>query len=198
VKSYFTCVTLFLFLALPAAVRADTVAERPNIVVVLVDDLRWDELGCSGHPFVRTPNIDRIAAQGARFRNAFSTTPLCSPVRACLLTGLHTHTHGVLDNTDHSEHSHRLKTFPLALQQSGYNTAYVGKWHMGNDDTARPGFDHWVSMKGQGTSFDPKLNINGERRTLTGSRLKKLEPGRLKLKLCRLSCLRKSPAALAW
>lgn len=159
---------LFLCLGLHPAVRGDTVAERPNIVVVLVDDLRWDELGCSGHPFVRTPNIDRIASQGARFRNAFCTTPLCSPVRACLLTGLHTHHHGVLDNTDHSEQSHRLRTFPLALQQSGYSTAYVGKWHMGNDDTARPGFDHWVSMKGQGTSFDPKLNINGERRTFTG------------------------------
>ena len=147
--------------------RADVI-ELPNIVVVLVDDLRWDELGCTGHPFVRTPNIDRIASEGVRFRNAFCTTPLCSPVRACLLTGLHTHHHGILDNTDRSEQSHQLKTFPLALQQSGYTTAYVGKWHMGNDDTARPGFDHWVSMKGQGTSFDPVLNVNGERKAFSG------------------------------
>ena len=144
------------------------VSQRPNIVVVLVDDLRWDELGCSGHPFVRTPNIDRIASEGVRFRNAFCTTPLCSPVRACLLTGLHTHHHGILDNINRSEQSHRLQTFPVALQQSGYRTAYVGKWHMGNDDTARPGFDHWVSMKGQGTSFDPVLNINGTRQMFTG------------------------------
>ena len=99
-------------------------AQRPNIVVVLVDDLRWDELGCCGHPFVRTPNIDRIAAEGARFRNAFSTTPLCSPVRTCLLTGLHTHHHGILDNTNRSEASQRLKTFPLALQQSGYDSGH--------------------------------------------------------------------------
>ena len=147
--------------------RADG-TERPNIVVVLVDDLRWDELGCMGHPFVRTPNIDRIASEGVRFRNAFCTTPLCSPVRACLLTGLHTHHHGILDNTNRSEQSHQLKTFPLKLQLNGYKTAYVGKWHMGNDDTARHGFDHWVSMKGQGTSFDSVLNVNGERKVVSG------------------------------
>jgi len=143
-------------------------ADRPNIVVVLVDDLRWDDIGCAGHPFVRTPHIDRIAAEGVRFRNAFCTTPLCSPVRACLLTGLHTHHHGVLDNIDRSKHSHTLKTFPQTLQQDGYQTAYVGKWHMGNDDTARPGFDYWASMKGQGVSFDPVMNINGERKKQTG------------------------------
>ena len=159
---------LLVCVALSAGFCPADDSQRPSMVVVLVDDLRWDELGCSGHPFVRTPNIDRIASEGVRFRNAFCTTPLCSPVRACLLTGLHTHHHGILDNTNRSEQSHKLRTFPLALQQSGYKTAYVGKWHMGNDDTARPGFDHWVSMKGQGTSFDPVLNVNGRRRSFRG------------------------------
>lgn len=160
--------TTLLLLGLCTSLCYAAEPERPNIVVVLVDDLRWDELSCTGHPFVNTPNIDRIASEGVRFRNAFCTTPLCSPVRACLLTGLHTHHHGILDNTNRSEHSHKLKTFPSVLQQNGYQTAYVGKWHMGNDDTARPGFDHWVSMKGQGTSFDPVLNVNGERRSFSG------------------------------
>lgn len=138
------------------------------MIVVLVDDLRWDDIGCAGHPFVRTPNIDRIASEGARFRNAFCTTPLCSPVRASLLTGQHTHHHLILDNTDRSRQSHQLKTFPHSLNQNGYTTAYVGKWHMGNDDSPRPGFDHWVSMKGQGTSFDPVLNVNGQQTQHTG------------------------------
>ncbi len=156
------------FHSLSEAAEQAKKARAPNMIVILVDDLRWDDLGCSGHPFVRTPNIDRIAREGARFRNAFCTTPLCSPVRASLLTGLYTRHHGILDNTNRSEASHQLKTFPQVLQRTGYETAYVGKWHMGNDDTARPGFDHWVGVKGQGTSFDPVLNVDGRRVTFSG------------------------------
>jgi arylsulfatase A-like enzyme len=127
-----------------------------------MDDLRWDELHCTGHSFALSPNIDRLAAEGVIFRNAFVTSPLCSPSRACFLTGQYAHTHGITDNTDHSPASHRLQTFPRALQDSGYETAFIGKWHMGVDDTQRPGFDHWVSFPGQGTYFDPVLNVDGQ------------------------------------
>lgn len=142
-----------------AARGADT---RPNIVVVLMDDLRWDELHCTGHAFALTPNIDALAAEGMTFRNAFVTSPLCSPSRACFLTGQYAHVHGITDNTDRSPASHRLQTFPRALQAGGYETAFVGKWHMGVDDTPRPGFDHWVGFPGQGTYFDPVLNVDGQ------------------------------------
>lgn len=88
--------------------------EPPNIVVVLVDDLRWDELSCTGHPFARTPHIDRIACEGVRFRNVFVTTPLCSLSRASFLTGQYAQNHGIIDNNDRCAQSHRLSTFPLA------------------------------------------------------------------------------------
>jgi N-acetylglucosamine-6-sulfatase len=133
---------------------------RPNVVLVVVDDLRWDDLGASGHPFARTPHIDRLAGEGARFLNAFATTPLCSPSRGSILTGLYTHRHGILDNTDRSALSHTLATFPRQLQRAGYETAFIGKWHMGNDETRRPGFDYWVAMRGQGEATDPWLHEN--------------------------------------
>jgi N-acetylglucosamine-6-sulfatase len=135
---------------------------RPNIVFILIDDLRWDELGIAGHPFIKTPSIDRIGKEGAMFRNAFMTTPLCSPSRASFLTGQYAHTHGITDNVDRSAASRGLVTFPLLLHKSGYETAFVGKWHMGNDDKPRPGFDRWVSFKGQGTYLDPEINEDGK------------------------------------
>ncbi len=152
----------------PGRAGAAEVARKPNIVFVLVDDLRWDELGCTGHPFAKTPNVDRIAAEGATFRNAFATTPLCSPSRASYLTGLYPHGHGIVDNTARDAQSHRLVTFPMHLRQAGYRTGFVGKWHMGNDDSKRPGFDDWACLQGQGTSDDPDLNLNGKSTRVRG------------------------------
>lgn len=145
-----------------AADRRETQhVERPNIIVVVIDDMRWDDYGHGGHSYLSTPNIDRIALEGIRFENAFSVTPLCSPSRASILTGLYTHSHGILENKDRSEQSHQLPTFPATLDSAGYETAYIGKWHMGNDSSPRPGFDYWVCMEGQGSVEDPVLNING-------------------------------------
>lgn len=135
----------------------------PNVVVILVDDLRFDDIGIAGHPFVETPAIDQLAREGTRFRNAFATTPLCSPSRAAILTGQYVHTNGIIDNTARDSASHRLPTFAIPLAEGGYQTAFIGKWHMGNDDTRRPGWTHWVAMKGQGEAVDPNLNVDGER-----------------------------------
>jgi len=163
-------VSLLLAIAIVAMGQRPPVAtnRRPNIVFILIDDLRWDELGIAGHPYLKTPSIDRIGQEGALFRNAFMTTPLCSPSRASFLTGQYAHTHGIIDNVDRSVASHRLMTFPLLLQRSGYETAFVGKWHMGNDDLPRAGFDRWVSFKGQGTYINPDFNEDGVSTKRTG------------------------------
>jgi len=140
---------------------------RPSVVFILTDDQRWDTLSCAGHPYLRTPHLDRLAQEGARFANMFVTASLCSPSRASYLSGLYPFAHGVLNNfTDFPKD---LPSFPRQLRDAGYETAYIGKWHMGEeDDQPRPGFDHWVSHKGQGAYLDTTFNVNGERRVLKG------------------------------
>jgi N-acetylglucosamine-6-sulfatase len=159
-----------LVAAAPAFVTASTVraAEAPpNIVFVLCDDLRWDSLGCTGHKHLKTPHIDRLAAEGVLFKNAFCTTSLCSPSRASILSGLYAHSHGVRNNF--TEYPTSLSSFPLQMQHSGYDTAYIGKWHMGEDnDEKRPGFNYFVTHKGQGKYFDTEFNVEGERRVVPG------------------------------
>ncbi len=148
---------------------------RPNIILVLCDDHRWDALSMLGHPFLKTPNMDRMAHEGVQFSNSFVTTSLCSPSRASILTGLFAHNHGVVDN--YHEVDAGLTFFPQRLQETGYETAFIGKWHMGDVDDPQRGFDHWVAFRGQGTYYPdghgttrvvPQtrydgLNVNGRR-----------------------------------
>ncbi len=133
---------------------------RPNIVFVLLDDARYDDL--VDHPFADLPNIGRLARDGASFRRAFTSAPLCSPSRAVFLTGQYAFKNGITDNSERGERSHQIVTFPRLLHDAGYRTGFFGKWHMsGSDDSPRPGFDRWVSFVGQGVYFDPDLNIDG-------------------------------------
>lgn len=153
--------SLFCWPLAGSVLAADTV--RPNILFVLCDDLRWDSLGCAGHPHIKTPHIDRLANEGVFFANAFCTTSLCSPSRASILSGLYAHTHGVTNNF--TEFPADLPSFPRLLHDAGYETAYIGKWHMGEEnDEKRPGFDYFVTHKGQGKYFDTEFNLNGEER----------------------------------
>ena len=144
-------------------------AARRNIVLVLSDDHRYDFMGFMKESpgFLETPNMDRMARQGAHLVNAFVSTSLCSPSRASILTGRYMHNHKIVDNQRPVPEG--TEFFPQYLQRGGYETAFVGKWHMGHEqDAPRPGFDHWVSFKGQGTYFDPTLNINNKRRKFEG------------------------------
>jgi arylsulfatase A-like enzyme len=144
------------------------VSERPNVLIILIDDLRFDEFGAGGHPYMKTPHVDRLAREGVAFANAFHTTPLCSPNRASILTGQYASRHGVIDNVARDALSHRLPNYHRELQRLGYETAHVGKWHMGNDGGPRPGYDRWVSFDGHGSLFDPVLNEDGQLRPTTG------------------------------
>lgn len=140
---------------------------RPNVIFILTDDQRWDQLSCEGHPFLQTANLDRLAAEGARFANMFVTTSLCSPSRASFLSGLYAHSHGVVNNF--TDYPADLSSFPRVLQAAGYETAYIGKWHMGEQsDEKRPGFDYWACHKGQGKYYDTEFNINGRRMVKKG------------------------------
>ncbi len=140
---------------------------RPNIVFILVDDMRWDAMSFVGHPFVETPNMDRLAAEGVHFRNAFVTTSLCSPSRASILTGLYAHRHGVRGNRSRGL-SPSDPYLPGLLQQAGYETAFIGKCHIASSADPRPGFDHWLSFEGQGDYEDPVFNIDGREEAQLG------------------------------
>src|SRR6185503_11850986 len=98
----------------------------------------------------------------------FVTLPLCAPSRAAFLTGQYAHKTGLIDNSNRNELSHKLVTFPKLLRDTGYETAYIGKIHMGNDDSPRPGFDRWVSFKGQGVYENPSMNFDGKEMKMTG------------------------------
>ena len=144
---------------------ARTGAKARNIVVILTDDHRYDAMGFMGtQDFVETPMLDRLAREGAYCRNAFVTTALCSPSRATIFTGLYAHQHRVVDNNHPIAPG--LVFFPEYLQAAGYETAFIGKWHMGLEgDDPQPGFDRWVSFKGQGDYWPngDGLNVDGTR-----------------------------------
>ncbi len=115
-------------------------------------------MSCAGHPSF-APRTWTDCAEGCRFRNAFVTTSLCSPSRASILTG-DTLTPMVSGQPDPL--SDDLPTFPRLLRDAGYETALIGKWHMGDQQGPRPGFDHWISFRGQGIYHDPILNVDGQ------------------------------------
>lgn len=156
---------LFLLtaLSLSAQNKNSHLQDKPyNVIFILSDDHRYDFMGFMNTvPGLKTPNMDRLAAEGVHLQNAFVTTSLCSPSRASILTGLYAHTHTVVDNS--APMPDNLTFFPQYLQNAGYQTAFFGKWHMGHTNAMpQPGFNEWVSFRGQGVYWDPTFNINGK------------------------------------
>ena len=142
---------------------------RPNILFVMTDDQTYQQMSCAGHPILQTPNIDRLANEGARFDRAFCTNSLCAPARASILTGCLSHVHGIRGNSEKADEVEKLDqslpTFPKLLQQAGYRTGLMGKWHLREDPV---GFDDWKVLAGQGVYFDPDFIHEGETRKESG------------------------------
>src|SRR5262245_2569583 len=147
--------------ALPA--RGQEAASQPNILMIFTDDHAAHAISAYGSKINQTPNIDRLAKEGMLFRNCFVTNSICAPCRAVLLTGKHSHINGVYDNAVRFDGSQQ--TFPKILQQAGYQTAMIGKWHLKSDPT---GFDHWMILYGQGTYYNPRFRTAAGDVNITG------------------------------
>jgi len=148
------CLSLLLAAIVSAACSP---AERPNFLVILCDDLGYGDLGCYGHPQIKTPRIDKLATEGIRFTDCYAAAPVCSPSRAGLLTGRTPGRAGIYDwiSSNHPMHLARGETtIATLLKQSGYSTCHVGKWHLNGkfNQAEQPqpsnhGFDHWMSTQ---------------------------------------------------
>lgn len=159
----------FFLILIGSAFGVQCRAQQKNIIFIIADDHRYDAMGFMNKiPWLETPNLDRMAAEGMHIKNAFVTTALCSPSRASVLTGMYAHSHTVVDNV--APEPEDVTYFPQLLQKAGYQTAFFGKWHMGSQgDQPRKGFHHWEGLRGQGEYYNPSLNINGKRTKFSDS-----------------------------
>ncbi|MCA9174963.1 MAG: sulfatase-like hydrolase/transferase [Planctomycetales bacterium] len=159
-QSLWPLVLLALVTGVSSAQEPDAKPKRPNVVFILTDNHGAWTLGCYGNPDIRTPNLDRMAAEGMRFSRAMSSNPVCSPTRATYLTGLLPSQHGVhsfLDNKYMIGPEARyvlreFETLPEILHSEGYTCGLSGKWHLGANLTPQDGFSYWVTMPRGSTS----------------------------------------------
>lgn len=144
----------------PASAAA---VERPNVLVVLTDDQRWDAMGCAGNNIIQTPNMDRLAAEGTIFAKAFSTTAICCASRASIFTGMYAASHGIEDFRVPLPEELLERSYPQLLRSAGYRTGFVGKWGLGGE-LPRETFDSFEGFSGQGKYFQ---EVEGREEHLT-------------------------------
>ena len=142
---------------------------KPNVVIIVSDDHRYDMMSCTGNMYLNTPNLDRLANEGVCFDNAFATSGICSPSRGSILTGKYAHQARTpqimwMNNTFHCQET----TFPKRLHDTNYQTAHFGKWHLGEGQKQKDGYDHWAGFEWLGSYFDTEMTINGEKKKYEG------------------------------
>ena len=141
---------------------------RPNILLIVSDDHAAPAISCYGGEMNRTPNIDRIGNGGMRFNNCFCTNAICTPARGSILTGKYSHKTGIKTLADTIDHT-REQTVAQRLHADGYQTAIVGKWHLGHGGVSDPhGFDYWNVFPVQGAHINPEMIEMGERKRFNG------------------------------
>lgn len=139
--------------------------QKPNIVIILSDDHAYQTIGAYGSKLMQTPNLDRLAKEGVIFNKAYVTNSICGPSRAVILTGKYSHKNGFKDNAN-SSFDGSQDVFVKRLQTAGYQTAWIGKWHL---ETQPQGFDFWQILPGQGQYYNPDfLMMDGSRKQIEG------------------------------
>ena len=147
------------------AQEIDRTAKKPNIVIIISDDHAFQSISAYGSKYINTPNIDRIAKEGAIMKKAYVTNSICGPSRAVILTGKYSHKNGFLDN-EHSRFDGSQGSFIKELGANGYQTSWIGKWHL---ETQPQGFDYWQILPGQGSYYNPDfIMMDGKQKRIEG------------------------------
>src|SRR6266699_5877181 len=160
-RTEFVILAAFSF-GIYSAIPAERQAQRPNILFIMADDHAAHAMSCYGSKINQTPNLDRIAIEGMRFLNCFAVNSICTPSRAAILTGKYSHINGV---TVFNRFDGSQPTVAKMLQNAGYHTGMIGKWHLTSDPT---GFDYWNILPGQGKYHDPDFIEMGARKKIPG------------------------------
>jgi arylsulfatase A-like enzyme len=160
---YFLQILFYLFpggiLPMRGDAQTNPGSKRPNILIVISDDHAYQAIGAYGSRMMPTPSIDKLAREGAIFTNAFVTNSICGPSRACILTGKYSHKNGFKDNLSRFDAGQDV--FVKRLQGAGYQTAWIGKWHL---EATPQGFDYWDILPGQGYYYNPEfIQMGGNR-----------------------------------